>query len=116
MWRERSRVAGEPEPAGGQPRCAPTRLPEAAGLREAVTPAGRAGQSGARPSRQDGKTGAPASARVGDGHHEGARAWGRLLNMTSKGNAFFKSIAFHKYWRGKYTPVLLIFYQKIELG
>lgn len=60
-WRERSRVAGEPEPAAGQPRCAPTRLPEAAGLREAVTPAGRAGQSGARPSRRDGTTGARAS-------------------------------------------------------
>lgn len=62
VGRARSRVAGEPEPAAGQPRCAPTRLPEAAGLREAVTPAGRAGQSGARPSRRrDGTTGVPAS-------------------------------------------------------
>jgi hypothetical protein len=78
VWRERSRVAGEPEPAAGQPCCARTSLPEAAGLREAVTPAGRAGQSGARPSRRrDGTTGARARARVGDGQARRRRGVGQ---------------------------------------
>lgn len=59
-------------------------------------------------------------ASVGDRQREGGGAWGRLLNVTSKGNAFFffLSIAFHKYWRGKYlhSSVADIFIKKIELG
>lgn len=54
----------------------------------------------------------------GDGQREGGGAWGRLLNVTSKGNAFFFKYSISLILRGKYflSSVVDILSKIIELG